>query len=278
MAERKGSPPPGGDGEDALPDRIAPRSATTDAVRERLIDEAYRMITADGAGAVTVRKLAAAAGVSTMAVYTRFGSVGAVTGAVCERGFDEFAELMESVSRSDDPVADLQLLGLTYLAFATAHPHLYALMFQYTSPDWDAARRSDLMSAGWPTDSPAGWRAFAAMTRALERVGGADAGGAGGGARRGDAGRTPAAGRGDVERGARPGDALDRRAPAGRTRRSRGIAVGHPGRRTRRRPSGGAGFTRRGEAPAGCDRDGDQSWRPGTQRYMMARYGASASS
>ncbi|AVM01419.1 TetR family transcriptional regulator [Gordonia iterans] len=185
MGERKGSPPPGGDGEGTVPDPIAPRSATTDAVRERLIDEAYRMITADGAGAVTVRRLAAAAGVSTMAVYTRFGSVGAVTGAVCERGFDEFADLMESVSRSDDPVADLQLLGLTYLAFATAHPHLYTLMFQYTSPDWDAARRSDLMSAGRPTDSPAGRRAFAAMMRALERVGGADA--------RGDAGGVGAA-------------------------------------------------------------------------------------
>lgn len=150
-------------------------AAEVDPIRSRLVDEAYRIIGESGVAALTVRGLAAASEVSTMAVYTRFGSVGAVAGAVCERGFTEFAEVLESFPASDDPVADLQLLGLAYLDFATAHPQLYTLMFQHTPPEWDERRRSNLVGEGRPTDSPAGRRAFEAMVATLQR--GADAGG-----------------------------------------------------------------------------------------------------
>ncbi|GAA3953702.1 TetR/AcrR family transcriptional regulator [Gordonia caeni] len=148
----------------------------SDPIRSRLVDEAYRIISQSGVAALTVRGLAAASGVSTMAVYTRFGSVGAVAGAVCERGFTEFAEVLESFAASDDPVADLQLLGLAYLDFATAHPQLYTLMFQHTSPEWDELRRSNLVVEGRPTDSPAGRRAFEAMMATLQRGVDADGG------------------------------------------------------------------------------------------------------
>ncbi|MDT7537450.1 MAG: hypothetical protein QOI82_1035, partial [Actinomycetota bacterium] len=40
---------------------------------ERLVDEAGRILSTDGAAALSLRRLATATGTSTMAVYTRFG-------------------------------------------------------------------------------------------------------------------------------------------------------------------------------------------------------------
>lgn len=144
-----------------------PTSRPIEAV---LIDAAYRIVTQEGVDRLTVRRLAAEAGVSTMMVYTRFGSVGAVAGAVCERGFGVFAEVMESVERTDDPLADLHLQALLYLDFAAQHPRLYTLMFQYTSPEWAAGDRKALLQYGKPTDSPAGRRSFEAMVVMVRRT------------------------------------------------------------------------------------------------------------
>ncbi len=102
-----------------------------------------------------------------MAVYSHFGSIAAVAGEVCERGFTEFDALLRSGGPSDDPVSDLFCQGLLYLRFAVENPHLYTLMFQYTSPDWTPSRRSPLMSSGRPTDSPAGRAAFESVLHAV---------------------------------------------------------------------------------------------------------------
>ncbi|TWS23253.1 TetR/AcrR family transcriptional regulator [Tsukamurella sputi] len=139
-------------------------------VRETLVSLAHRIVDSDGVDKLTVRRLAAEAGVSTMAVYTRFGSVGAVAAAVRERGFGEFADLMESVGETADPLADLYLQGLLYLRFAAAHPHLYSLMFQYTSPEWAAGQRAELVQNAAPAETEEGARAFGAMRRRVARA------------------------------------------------------------------------------------------------------------
>jgi AcrR family transcriptional regulator len=146
------------------PDRI------TQPIEEVLIDAGYRLVTEEGVDKLTARRLATEAGVSTMVVYSRFGSVGAVAAAVRERGFGEFAALMEAVERSPDPIADLTLQGLLYLRFADHNPRLYTLMFQYTSPEWAAGDRKELLQHGRPTDSPAGRRAFEAMAESVRRA------------------------------------------------------------------------------------------------------------
>ncbi|EGD53878.1 TetR/AcrR family transcriptional regulator [Gordonia neofelifaecis] len=141
-----------------------------DPVRTTLADSAYRLVTEQGVEALTVRRLAEAAGTSTMAVYSRFGSIGAVAGEVCERGFAEFGAALADVGGSDDPVVDLMCQGLAYLKFATGHPLLYTLMFQYTSPEWVGSQRKSLLQHGNPTDSAAGRAAFQVMADAVRRV------------------------------------------------------------------------------------------------------------
>jgi AcrR family transcriptional regulator len=97
---------------------------------ERLVDEAGRILSADGAAALTLRRLATATGTSTMAVYTRFGDKQGLLAAMYRAGFERLgAAMTAAVEGVDDPVAALAELGLAYRRAALANPHLYDLMF-----------------------------------------------------------------------------------------------------------------------------------------------------
>jgi AcrR family transcriptional regulator len=96
----------------------------------RLIDEAGRILSTDGAAALTLRRLATATGTSTMAVYTRFGDKQGLLAAMYRAGFDRLGAVMTAaVAGVDDPLAALAELGLAYRRAALANPHLYDLMF-----------------------------------------------------------------------------------------------------------------------------------------------------
>lgn len=134
-----------------------------------MLDAALATVEEGGPGGLTVRQLAAAAGTSTMSVYTHFGSISAVVGAVIERGFEALAGQLTAVGTTDDALADLFGLALAYLDFARAHPRLYAAMFQYTSADWQPDRRRNPVTEGSPTSSTAGAAAFGALAAGLSR-------------------------------------------------------------------------------------------------------------
>ena len=61
-----------------------PRSHT-EGVRVRLLDEAVRMVAADGIGALSVREVARAADTSTTAVYSLFGNKEGLSRAILVR-------------------------------------------------------------------------------------------------------------------------------------------------------------------------------------------------
>ena len=97
---------------------------------ERLVDEAGRILSTDGAGALSLRRLATATGTSTMAVYTRFGDKQGLLAAMYRAGFERLgAAMTAAVEGVDDPVTALAELGLAYRRAALANPHLYDLMF-----------------------------------------------------------------------------------------------------------------------------------------------------
>ena len=52
--------------------------------RDDLVDAAVDLLTRDGAKALSVRKLAAAVGTSTMAVYTHFGNMAGLLEAMTD--------------------------------------------------------------------------------------------------------------------------------------------------------------------------------------------------
>lgn len=97
-------------------------------MRERLITVAVDLLAA-GPDAVQLRKVAAEAGTSTMAVYTHFGGMPGLVRAVVREGFLRLSAALSTVDRTDDPVADIVALGLAYRDHAIANPELYRLMF-----------------------------------------------------------------------------------------------------------------------------------------------------
>lgn len=103
-----------------------------DALRTRLLEEAGAIVATAGAGALTVRDLAARAGTSASAVYSLFGSREDLVRAVGDEAFARFAERLAAVPRTDDAAADLLGLGLAYRANALDGPHFYRVMFGAT--------------------------------------------------------------------------------------------------------------------------------------------------
>ncbi|MBR7191029.1 TetR/AcrR family transcriptional regulator [Gordonia sp. SCSIO 19800] len=111
-----------------MADMARPRSHTED-VRVRLLDEAVRMVAADGIGALSVREVARAADTSTTAVYSLFGNKEGLARAILVRAFDAFADAQRSAAAAaTDPTA-LAELGVAYVGWALENPRLYELMF-----------------------------------------------------------------------------------------------------------------------------------------------------
>ncbi len=103
---------------------------------EQLVDEAARLLAEQGPGGLSLRKLAASVGVSTMPVYTLFGDKRGLLGAMHREGFRRLGEALAAVPETDDPLADLGALGLAYRQAALASPHLYGLMFGRIVPEF----------------------------------------------------------------------------------------------------------------------------------------------
>lgn len=123
------------------------RTSPLDDVGRTLLTTASRLLADEGAGALTVRRIAGDSGMSTMNVYSRFGGKHGVVEQLFLEGFGLLAATMSSVPTTDDPVADLTASGMRYRAFALEHPTLYSVMFEKAVPDYepgDAALASGL--------------------------------------------------------------------------------------------------------------------------------------
>jgi AcrR family transcriptional regulator len=101
-------------------------------VRGELLRVAVDMLNQDGPEGLQTRKIASAAGTSTMAVYTYFSGMPGLIAAVAEEGLRQFDAAMTMPS-TPDPVADLMATGIAYRRYAIERPHMYRLMFGSTS-------------------------------------------------------------------------------------------------------------------------------------------------
>jgi AcrR family transcriptional regulator len=108
-----------------------------DALRIRLLDTAGALLTSEGPDALSLRRLATAAGTSTSAVYALFGGKPGILRGLFIEAFARFAAHLDTVTPSDDPLADLLAFGRAYRASALANPHLYAMMFGSPVPGFE---------------------------------------------------------------------------------------------------------------------------------------------
>ena len=120
----------------AKPSTEAAPETAADELRERLITAALQVIAERGLGELTVRRLAEAAGTSTMGVYSRFGNRNGVLQALYIRAFDMLGEALGVVPAGRDPVADLIATADAYRQFALANPARYAFMFDHSAADF----------------------------------------------------------------------------------------------------------------------------------------------
>ena len=107
-----------------------------DSVGSMLLKSAGDLLASEGPGALTVRRIANDAGVSTMNVYSRFGGKDGVVDHLFIEGFRLLGERMRSIVDSGDPIADMVSCGMAYRRFAIDNPTLYSVMFDRVVPDF----------------------------------------------------------------------------------------------------------------------------------------------
>jgi AcrR family transcriptional regulator len=114
-----------------------PPASQPDELRERLVDAGLELLDRHGPAELTVRRIAEAAGTSTMGVYTKFGGRTGVLEAIYRQGFELLRAALGAVPHAEDAIRHILDLALAYRRFAIANPALYAFMFEQPVPDFD---------------------------------------------------------------------------------------------------------------------------------------------
>jgi len=110
------------------------RSRTPSAEIEReLLAAAETVLVRDGPGGLTVRAVAAEAGIAPMGVYNRLGGKDGLVDALLIKGFDRLRAAIEA-GREPDMLTRLRSSGLRYREFALTNPNFYAIMFEDAIP------------------------------------------------------------------------------------------------------------------------------------------------
>lgn len=112
------------------------RTPSADVERE-LLAAAEAVLVRDGPAGLTVRAVAAEAGIAPMGVYNKLGGKDGLVDALLIKGFDRLGAAMEAAtSDTAEPSARGRFVacGLSYRRFALENPHFYAIMFERAVP------------------------------------------------------------------------------------------------------------------------------------------------
>ncbi|MEU4647159.1 TetR/AcrR family transcriptional regulator [Nocardia fluminea] len=107
-------------------------------LRATLMDACLRLIESEGLAAVSLRRVAREAGVSSGAPYHHFADRAALLSALSIDGFQQLATYMTTArAETTDPLAALTELGDAYVRFSREHPAQFRLMFrpELSQPD-----------------------------------------------------------------------------------------------------------------------------------------------
>lgn len=132
-------------------------------LRAALIDVAERLILEKGPAGFTLVEAATRAGVSPAAPYRHFKNREALLAEVARSGFERFADRLEAAydEGRPDALAAFRRMGRVYLDFARYERASYVAMFE-----------ADLGDDATPQLKAVSERAFRALTRAAEALGG----------------------------------------------------------------------------------------------------------
>ncbi len=133
-------------------------------LREDLIEAASALVAeAGGAGQLSIRAVAARAGVAATSVYLHFAGIDELKVAVAERCFAELAVARDAaIAHIEDPAASLVARCQAYARFALAYPGHYRLMF---GPDLPPA----VFTQAYDSEHSASRIAYDQLTQAIQR-------------------------------------------------------------------------------------------------------------
>lgn len=98
------------------------------ALAASLVEVAETLLREEGPHAVSLRRVAQAAGTTTQAVYTGFGGKPGLIDALYREGYRRLAVRLAAVDHDAPPIDRIRSLGDAYRHQALADPHLYELM------------------------------------------------------------------------------------------------------------------------------------------------------
>ena len=117
-----------------MPRKKTPPAPPLD-LRDACIVAAQDVIAERGIENLSLRDVARRLGVSHQAPYKHYPSRDHLLAEVMRRCFQRFAAHLDARAQNDDPLQDLESLGLQYLTYAHLHPLEYRLMFSTTWPE-----------------------------------------------------------------------------------------------------------------------------------------------
>ena len=106
-----------------------------DETRERLLRVAGGIIRREGTEGLTVRGLAAEAGVTTRAIYSLFSGLPELIGVLCARSTEAMVRHHEAVPVTDDPISEFLPLALAFRSGAQEQADLYERLYAPTIAD-----------------------------------------------------------------------------------------------------------------------------------------------
>jgi AcrR family transcriptional regulator len=115
---------------------------TRDEQGQRILEAASELLSTEGASALSVRRIAAAAGCSTMGLYSRFGGKDGVVDELYAEGFERLVDAMRANQPTDDPLGDLRRGAGCYRDTALANATHYMVMFGGAVPGFEPSDAS----------------------------------------------------------------------------------------------------------------------------------------
>ena len=101
--------------------------------RDRIFAAAKAVLDREGISGLTIRKVAARAGVSPMAMYRHFADKDTLLNALLADGLGAWEELVRSL-RAEDPMEWMEELIEAFLDFALTQPHRFDAAFFLPAP------------------------------------------------------------------------------------------------------------------------------------------------
>jgi AcrR family transcriptional regulator len=125
-----------------------------------LLASAAELLEQEGPEGLSVRRIAAAAGVAPMGVYNHFESKFGIIEALFVQGFERLREAIAATGAIGDPYEALRESGRRYRALALAHPMVYRIMFLRSVPGFEPSDQALEVAS----------EAFGALISSVERA------------------------------------------------------------------------------------------------------------